>query len=196
MIDKDEKKSLSGLDWIQAAFRALTAGGPQAIRVEAIARSLKVSKGSFYWHFKDAPALKTAMLNHWMEAATADIIEAVEGDTPPPADQLRLLVEISTSDLDVPYGGPLAELAIRDWARYEEEAARILTRVDTQRLAYTETLFSRLGQTKETARQNSALLYAALLGLQQLPYSDRVDQRRDLSALLEMLLKNWSSNRY
>ncbi|MEP3245279.1 MAG: TetR/AcrR family transcriptional regulator [Sneathiella sp.] len=190
MTSKNEKKPLSQLDWIQAAFRALTEAGPQAIRVEAIARSLKVSKGSFYWHFKDASALRTAMLDHWVEAATADIINTVEDNAPPPANQLRLLVEITTSDLDEPYGGPLAELAIRDWARYDKEAARILARVDRQRLEYGEKLFSRLGQVKETARQNSALLYAALLGLQQLPYSDRVDQRRDLSALLEMQLKS------
>ena len=41
-----------------AGFRALSAEGPQGIRVEAIARQLKLSKGSFYWHFKDVQALK------------------------------------------------------------------------------------------------------------------------------------------
>ncbi|WP_163317770.1 TetR family transcriptional regulator, partial [Enterobacter hormaechei] len=46
------RKTLSAEDWISAAFRALSQGGAQAIRAEAIARDLKVSKGSFYWHFR------------------------------------------------------------------------------------------------------------------------------------------------
>ncbi|NLH83356.1 MAG: TetR family transcriptional regulator, partial [Phyllobacteriaceae bacterium] len=47
------RSTLSAEDWIKAAFRALSVGGVQAIRAEAIARDLNVSKGAFYWHFKD-----------------------------------------------------------------------------------------------------------------------------------------------
>ncbi len=189
MTPAEEKKQLSRLDWLQGAFRALTKGGPQAIRVEAIARDLKISKGSFYWHFKNVSTLKDAMLEHWSESATGEIIEAVEGSEMTPADQLRMLVEITTGDLDEPYGGPLAELAIRDWARYDDKAAKKLAIVDKQRLAYGEQLFDRLGQSREASSQSSSLLYSALLGLQQLSAYPSVDQRQDLSALLEILLK-------
>jgi len=40
-----------------AALRALATGGPDAVRVEALAVSLGVSKGGFYWHFTDRQAL-------------------------------------------------------------------------------------------------------------------------------------------
>lgn len=65
-----KRNSLTTDDWIRAGFRALTSGGPQAIKVEAIARRLHVSKGSFYWHFKDLSALQGAMLAHWLHSAT------------------------------------------------------------------------------------------------------------------------------
>ena len=46
--------------WIEAALQALATGGPDAIRVEALAASLGVSKGGFYWHFENRQALLDA----------------------------------------------------------------------------------------------------------------------------------------
>ncbi|HMJ02024.1 MAG TPA: helix-turn-helix domain-containing protein, partial [Conexibacter sp.] len=42
--------------WIEAALQALASGGPESIRVEALAAHLGVSKGGFYWHFGDRGA--------------------------------------------------------------------------------------------------------------------------------------------
>jgi hypothetical protein len=36
--------------WIEEGLRALAAGGPEAVRIEALAHALSVSKGGFYWH--------------------------------------------------------------------------------------------------------------------------------------------------
>jgi AcrR family transcriptional regulator len=44
-------------DWIRAAGRRLAQGGAAAVAVEALARDLGVTKGSFYWHFRDRAAL-------------------------------------------------------------------------------------------------------------------------------------------
>ncbi|MBR9990945.1 MAG: helix-turn-helix transcriptional regulator, partial [Gemmatimonadetes bacterium] len=42
-------------EWLSAAAQAMSDGGVEAVRVEAIARDLSITKGSFYWHFKDRP---------------------------------------------------------------------------------------------------------------------------------------------
>ena len=117
-MNKNLKNTLTPQDWIKAGFRALTRGGPQAIRAEAIARDLKVSKGSFYWHFKDIPAYEAAMLLHWRDEATEAIINAVDAKSGSTQNQLRLLVHISATQNEDAYGGNLAEAAIRDWGRY------------------------------------------------------------------------------
>jgi AcrR family transcriptional regulator len=50
-------------EWGDAALEALAEGGPEAVRVEALAVRLGVSKGGFYWHFTGRPALVEEMLD-------------------------------------------------------------------------------------------------------------------------------------
>ena len=64
--------------WVHAALQALAAGGPDAVRIEALAVDLGVSKGGFYWHFADREALLEEMLDTWERAGTEDIIARVE----------------------------------------------------------------------------------------------------------------------
>lgn len=175
-----------------AGFRALTAGGPQAVRAEAIARDLGVSKGSFYWHFKDVPALKRAMLDHWADIATKQIITTVEYNRKEASEQLRLLVRIATSDNDASYGGKMVEAAIRDWARYDPGASETLRLVNAQRLAFLTKLFERNGAHAARSRQLANILYAALIGLEQLDHHGMADAKGDLADLLEILLQHGS----
>ena len=51
--------------WIEEGLRALAAGGPDAVRIEPLARALGVTKGGFYWHFDDRRALLEEMLDTW-----------------------------------------------------------------------------------------------------------------------------------
>src|SRR5436190_17169162 len=51
--------------WIEEGLRALGAGGPDAVRVEALARTLGVTKGGFYNYFDNRPALLYGMLDTW-----------------------------------------------------------------------------------------------------------------------------------
>ncbi len=183
------KPHLTPNDWIKASFAALTSGGPQAIRAEAIARKLKVSKGSFYWHFVDVPALKLAMLDHWEKAATKDIIELVNLRASTAKDRLRVLVQISTSSTDTAYGGVLAEAAIRDWARYDKTAAAAVKAVDKRRLDFVQTQFQAHGTPNAICKQNANILYAALIGLEHLSHHGFASRSRDLGALLDHLLR-------
>ncbi|HEY2239319.1 MAG TPA: helix-turn-helix domain-containing protein, partial [Streptosporangiaceae bacterium] len=64
--------------WVEAGLEALGAGGPEAVRVDPLARALGVTRGSFYWHFADRDALLTELLNAWERAATDDVLERVE----------------------------------------------------------------------------------------------------------------------
>ncbi len=187
------KQHLSPTDWIQAAFRALTTGGPQAIRAERIARTLKVSKGSFYWHFKDVPALKQAMLDHWQRVATQDVIDLVEAGTSDARGRLHLLVRVSTTLPDNTYGGDLAEAAIRDWARYDPAAAKAVKAIDGKRLEFVNSQFRALGFDERQSLQRARILYAALIGLHQLAHYDLSEPGNDLAVLLDDLLAPWEA---
>ncbi|MES0880218.1 TetR/AcrR family transcriptional regulator [Roseibium sp. SCP14] len=185
---QEQKTRLTSQDWIQAAFRALCAGGPQAIKAEAIARELKVSKGSFYWHFKDVPALKLQMLEHWQRKATEAIIQLVDNSGENSAGRLYLLVEVATNTDTYAYGGVNVEAAIRDWGRYDEHAFEAVKTVDEKRLNYVTELFSNCGIPEPQCRSFSRLLYGSLIGLEALSGRTKADRQHDLLQLLDLLL--------
>jgi len=182
------KDSLSAEDWIKAGFRALWAGGPQALRVEAIAREMKVSKGSFYWHFKNVGALKSAMLEHWKQVATFETITKVEQKETGAAAQLKALIELATGEQAAEYGGSRVEAAIRDWARFDAGVERVVHQVETARLEFVAALFLETGEKKAASRQSARLLYGAMIGLEQLPGISRECIRTDLNWLVRRLL--------
>ncbi len=183
-----KQNKLSVDDWLKAAFRTLTRGGPSSIKAEVIARDLGVSKGSFYWHFKNVPSLKSNMLSHWSEEATQAIITELEQASTDPQDKLRILVSISTSNRSTPYGGPMVEAAIRDWARYDSSVSSIVKQVDATRINYVEKLFQKCDLKKEQSKQAARILYSSLIGLETLSTNNLVSAKKDLSELLEILL--------
>src|SRR5260370_8174724 len=64
--------------WIEEGLRALAAGGPDAVRVEALAQALGVTKGGFYGHFADRRALLDEMLDSWERMSTDEVLERVQ----------------------------------------------------------------------------------------------------------------------
>ena len=179
MVDK--KPRLGPQDWINAGFRTLTQNGPEALRVEPIARGLGTTKGSFYWHFKDLAALQLAMLAYWEDAATHRVIADLE-QLPPGQSRLQALSQAVNAPHDA-QGGPGAEAAIRGWARAFAPANAALARVDAARLAFLQDCLSAVGNDDPDM---PFLIYAAHLGLEQLSVNNTVDGQGILSRLIAM----------
>jgi AcrR family transcriptional regulator len=123
--------------WIDHGLQALAAGGPDAVRVETLARELGVTKGGFYWHFDDRAALLDEMLGAFERLGVDEIIEHVERDGGDARTRLRRLHSVTSAR----GRGLKVELAIRDWARRDKTVARHLRRVDNRRMDYLRSLF-------------------------------------------------------
>ncbi len=144
--------------WIDAALQALAAGGPRAVRVEALAARLGVSKGGFYWHFADRQALLDEALDSWEQAGTDDVIARIEGGPGDPAAKLRELFALAPSaDFAV-------ELAIRDWSRRDALVAARLRRIDDRRMEFLRSLFGALSSDDDDAEARTMLAYSLLIG--------------------------------
>jgi AcrR family transcriptional regulator len=144
--------------WIDAALHALAEGGPDAVRVEALAVSLGVSKGGFYWHFSDRQALLEEMLDTWEKAGTVDVIARVDSLPIEPQAKLRRLFELAPSaDFAV-------ELALRDWSRRDSDVAERLRRIDDRRMGFLRSLFGQFCADDSDVEARSMLAYSLLIG--------------------------------
>ncbi|HSJ60229.1 MAG TPA: TetR/AcrR family transcriptional regulator [Jiangellaceae bacterium] len=116
--------------WIEEGLRALADGGVDAVRVEALAKSLGVTKGGFYGYFSDRQALLTAMLDAWEQESIDDVLDRINRETGDVLEQVRLAGQLTfSSDRLLPI-----DLAIRDWARRDQNVAERLRRVDNRRM--------------------------------------------------------------
>jgi AcrR family transcriptional regulator len=144
--------------WVDAALQALAAGGPDAVRVEALAASLGVSKGGFYWHFKNRQALLEEMLDGWEKTVVEDPIERVESRPAEPRAKMQQLFELAQSvDFAV-------ELAIRDWARRDGDVAERVRRIDNRRMEYLRSLFGQLDLDEGDVEARSMLAFSLFIG--------------------------------
>lgn len=146
--------------WVEAALEALATGGPEEIRIEALAAQLGVSKGGFYWHFKSRAALLEAMLDHWEQSVVGDVITEVEGSSRDPREKLRHLFQMAST---APELLPV-ELALRDWSRRDEEVATRLRRVDNQRMEYLRALFTPICADEDDVEARSTLAFSLFIG--------------------------------
>jgi AcrR family transcriptional regulator len=178
---------LSREDWILAGFRALTAGGAAALRVEPVARALKTTKGSFYWHFADPADWRKSMLSYWEDVAFRQIIAKLE-PLPQGMARLQALARIATTTgHDPSHGGQAAEPALRDWARYAPDVAEVLRRVDAGRIAYVQDCLEASCVKDRDTALTARLIYAALVGLQTLQ-GDPAQDERVLLRLIDALI--------
>jgi AcrR family transcriptional regulator len=146
--------------WLEAAMGALAAGGPDAVRVEALAKDLGVSKGGFYWHFEDRRALLEETLDAWEKSGTEDVIASVDSDPPDPRDKLRRLFEMAPSA----QGLFAVELALRDWSRRDSDVAARLHRVDDRRMAFLRSLFAQFCADEDDTEARAMLAYSLFVG--------------------------------
>jgi AcrR family transcriptional regulator len=144
--------------WIETALSAVAAGGPDSVRVEALASSLGVSKGGFYWQFKDRQALLDEMLDSWEKAVVEDVIARVESEATDPRAKLQQLFELARSaDFGV-------ELALRDWSRRDDGVSKRLRRVDNRRMEYLRSLFAGICADEDDAEARSMLAFSLFVG--------------------------------
>jgi AcrR family transcriptional regulator len=170
---------LSAKDWLDQGLRTLAQSGFTALKAEPLAKSMGVSRGSFYWHFADVGAYHAAILSHWRDVAAEQIIADLESSSADDAPLARLLRRA--------FGGRLAlENAVRTWATFDPAARAAVQAIDRRRLSYVESLLKASGLAAETARPRAQILYWAFLGF---ALSDKPLPRAKQAAVLDELLR-------
>ncbi len=149
--------------WIKGAIAILAEHGAERLRVEVLAKRLGVTKGSFYWHFKDRRDLQDAVLQFWKDGRIHDIRKQTQAESGGEAAALLHTIEVYSSARN--RKGIAIEAAVRDWARRDPQAVAVVEEVDAERLACAYRLFLACGLDDHEAQARSLLLYAYVFGV-------------------------------
>jgi AcrR family transcriptional regulator len=173
--------------WIQAATEVLVDQGIDHVRVDVLANGLGVTRGSFYWHFRDREDLLRRVLAGWRQQATENLTARLEKAHEDPREQLRDVISL-------PFRGRSAEraarieLAIRAWARRDEMARRAVDEADSSRVGYIAQIFSSLGFSILEARLRAFLLYSYVVAESLMATQGGPSQKAERAKFVERLV--------
>jgi AcrR family transcriptional regulator len=145
-------------DWLRAASQRLASDGVEFVRIELLARDLGVSKGSFYWHFRDRDDLLAKLLGQW-EREEADWLDApVTGIHSAASRWARFVNRCAAPDR------LRLEAAIRSWARKDVRVASRVKAIESRRANYLEGILRETGFSSFAAAQWADLALLIYLG--------------------------------
>ena len=169
--------SLSRDDWISGAWDMLGEAGLDGVRVEPLAKRLGVTKGSFYWHFRDRQELLDALLDRWFSIWDDQMLPDIEG-TENPAARIWTLME---SVIGRATRGQTVSLRLM--SHKDPDIARRIDERDSQRLAFLMRRLEEIGFPKEEARVRGQIYQALMTGefLRSggLPLDERIERARE-----------------
>ncbi len=172
---KDLENRLSKLDWFKYGLEALRLYGLRGLNIEPLSKFIGVTKGSFYWHFKDREEFYKSLLKYWEDELTTAVIDKIKA-LPGDADsRLKALMELVFKEDAGRY-----ESDVRSWAAFDEIPARSIARVDKQRLKYVKSLFVEMGFSKKEAEVRSRIFYLYIVG-EFMIFSDRKERIKNLA---------------
>ncbi|MBL4749796.1 MAG: TetR/AcrR family transcriptional regulator [Amylibacter sp.] len=151
------KTRLKKTDWVVFALKELAKYGHANLTAQNLAQKMGVSRGSFYWHFKDVREFENCVTREWQDISTEQIIQRLRGDNCAQTRLKNLLSQAMSADISL-------ERAMRAWASTDARIAMAVADVDLRRITYVEDLLKELGIAKPERRVRALALYWASLG--------------------------------
>lgn len=159
---KHERSRLSAQDWETAALELIAEEGVGALAVEALARRLGVTKGSFYWHFRSRDALLQAALERWEEYEEREVLAQIEHITEPHARLRELFHRVAREN--TPHRIYAALLKALD----HPLVVPLMAHVSRRRLEFLGQAYRDAGMVEAEAIHRARLTYAAYVGFMQI----------------------------
>ena len=139
---RKQKKQFSKEIWLQKALKELSKKGNLGLTIEELSKTLGVTKGSFYYHFKNRYDFTLQLFDYWEAISTINVMKHVnqaEGDA---AERLLRLTKFLIKKDNWRY-----ELAIRAWVQIHPVLIPMLKQIDLRRYEFVSALFKEMGFT-------------------------------------------------
>jgi AcrR family transcriptional regulator len=173
--------------YFDAGLEVLSDLGYGGLKLAEVCNRLGVTTGSFYHYFASWSAYTRALVQHWMQARTVSMLDAIRTE-PDPRRRIDALI---LKGLALPHG---AEGAIRVWSAIDAEVRAVQAAVDRQRFDFlVESAFEILRDEHQAQVFASWALYL-LVGYEQAALPPRDDG--DIEWIVAQLLDALDSGRF
>ena len=184
----EPRTRLTAADWELAALETLARAGLGAITVESLARTLGVTKGSFYWHFATREALIKSAVDRWEQRDEEEVLTRVE-PIAEPRERLRELFRRVSHEAQshVIYAALLQ-------ASDHPLVQPVIERISRRRLDLLTLAYRQAGFDRRAAGHRARLAYTAYTGFLQLnqrqgmPRMDQAEYEAYVDHVIETLI--------
>lgn len=153
------KKNLHRDAWLGQALDVLFSHGISSVKVEILARKLNVTKGSFYWHFKNRDELLHQMVDWWRNNQLDFIGNLDSKEIVDASNIIKSVIDFTSHTDDSRH-----DVAMREFARFDSYASVAVAEVDTRRVEYLKVLFSAAGFDENESIMRAHALYFYQVG--------------------------------
>jgi AcrR family transcriptional regulator len=171
-----EGERLGAQDWLRAAREELIEHGILSVKVDRIARRLRITRGSFYWHFKDRRDLLAQLLRSWVATNTAPFKRVLHSTQDGHA-KFQAIIDLWLAEKEY---DPKFDAGVREWARVSRRVAQIVRRADDERIEVLRSIFVDLGYKGTDALVRARITYFHQVGYYALGIIERRSRRREL----------------
>lgn len=158
-MSKPGKPSLHRDVWLKKALDVLFSQGIGNVKVEILARELEVTKGSFYWHFKNRDELLHNMVDWWRDNQLAFIDRLDVTHITDAPNLIKSVIDFTHHTDDSRH-----DVAMREFARFDRYAAVAVAAIDRRRIDYLCALFRAAGFDEPEALLRAQALYFYQVG--------------------------------
>ena len=171
-------------DWLDLALQELKGQGHDALKAQPLVQKLQVTRGSFYHHFESLESFHAAVIRHWSQQSSGQIIQA----TRETADAHQALDDLMQKTFR---SGEALERAVRAWSTVKPLVAKAVAEVDEDRIKVAEALLTAHGIPLSEAKPRARLLYWAAIGRLMMPFpAEHTLSDSEISGLARLVLGN------
>lgn len=177
-------RQLEREDWLAVARQTLISDGVSAVRVERLAKTLGVTRGGFYWRFRNLDELLEALVEDWRGLNSRALLAVLEG----PATLSERFDAVALIWLEEKGYNPAWDTAMREWGRVSPPVAAAVHAVDAERIAVLQAMFATDGMAPEVALVRARILYFHQMGYYALDIRESRSRRDELIAIYKAAL--------
>jgi len=161
-------------EWLNTAKKVLIAEGAAHVKVYRLAQELNVTRGGFYWFFKDRQDLLDQLIADWRDRDNDPMMITFKEDHDEP---LRYFTDFLISLIKETEYTSTYDSAFREWAKTSKKARTAVERVDARRIGILSNVYKSLGLGEDDAFIRARIMYFHQIGYYAMEVHETLEVR-------------------